>query len=136
MLHMTLKMINYRIVFKWIDRELIHPVWFEEYYTQTMSLIDHLFILPVAYINISFMKINLSFSRALIILYTFFLAYTLWLYHIHSVTGKWVYPFINEMGVMHFTVFFVPVTALMSYIALRIGYSINSQVSQLKIKPA
>jgi len=117
-----------------INREFIHPVEVEPFYTQTMSLIDHFMILPVALMNISLDHVTISRRSATWLFYLAFVAYTVFIYHIHSVTGRWVYPFMNHLGFYHVTMYFVPTLCILGIFVVKLSFAINNYFTKPKAK--
>ena len=119
---------------KLINREFIHPVAVEPYYTQTMSFIDHFMILPVALLNISLDHVTISRRTATWLFYLAFVAYTVLIYHIHSVTGQWVYPFMNHLGFYHVTMYFLPTLCILGIFVVKLSFAINNHFTKPKAK--
>ena len=119
---------------KLINREFIHPVAVEPYYTQTMSFIDHFMILPVALMNISLDHVTISRRNATWLFYLAFVAYTVFIYHIHSVTGRWVYPFMNHLGFYHVTMYFLPTLCILGIFVVKLSFAINNHFTKPKAK--
>jgi len=117
-----------------INREFIHPVAVEAYYTQTMSFIDHFMILPVALMNISLDHVTISRRNATWLFYLAFVAYTVFIYHIHSVTGQWVYPFMNHLGFYHVTMYFLPTLCILGIFVVKLSFAINNHFTKPKAK--
>ena len=99
-----------------------------------MSLIDHFMILPVALMNISLDHVTISRRSATWLFYLAFVAYTVFIYHIHSVTGRWVYPFMNHLGFYHVTMYFVPTLCILGIFVVKLSFAINNYFTKPKAK--
>ena len=98
-----------------IDPNLIAPAEVFKYYPRWIDYVEHALVLPFALFqvaveseripkgkysgNISKIKyIFFQVSTRFLLLLLYLGSYTLWILHVHSVSGEWPYPIIPENG--------------------------------------
>lgn len=83
-----------------VDRELIFPVALEKLgYTNTMNHMEHSTILGITIVNMLLVRHTYPAARkGNSIICGVALAYVVWLYIVHHLTGRWAYPFLAVMS--------------------------------------
>lgn len=79
-------------------REYIMPIAIEEFYPPWLNHVTHTIIAPINLIELLLVKHNYSSDRKSIIpLVAYISSYTSYLLYIRFMTGRFVYPFMNNM---------------------------------------
>jgi len=117
-----------------IDRELIYPVGSESFYSAWGNIIEHGLVFPIGLLNTLHRPFHMSKWTSSCVIWASTIGYFVWLCHIFNVTGKWVYPFMHELGNGGVEYYLLPATLVIVSIIQQLGWKINQIAHSVKQK--
>ena len=99
-----------------------------------MSLIDHGLILPLALFNCISATTKPKRRSCYAATVLAYFGYMIWLLHIRSVTGSFVYPFMNVMGIQNLLTVFFPCLFIIGCCFVELSLIINSLSQSSRVK--
>lgn len=113
-------------------REYIFPAALEAYYPPWLNHITHTVIAPINLLELVLVKHQYSEDKqAIVPLVAYMASYTSFLLYIKLRTGRFVYPFLNEMDALPIGAFFIA-TGVFAVFCYKSGKLINDMIHGVK----